>query len=67
VGWVAGRFDEAWGGVWDVVCAGDDCANSEAEKVMLAMTADRIRKKERMWLIGRATTAEVTRREDALL
>jgi hypothetical protein len=49
----------------DFVCG--DCASSDAEKARLAAATNRIGAKQSMWLIGRATAAEVTRRNDALL
>lgn len=60
---VAGRVEAA-----GVACGVPvDCAISDMERVRPATTANRIGAKLCMWLVGRATTAEVTRRNDALL
>jgi hypothetical protein len=70
VGGVAGRVDETWvDEVWDGAAgfASGDCASSDAERARPATAANRIGEKLCMWLVGRATAAEVTRREDALL
>jgi hypothetical protein len=68
VGGVAGRvdgIDEAWAGAGGFACG--DCAGSDAQRARLATAANRIGEMQCMWLVGRATAAEVTRRNDALL
>ena len=65
---VAGRVDEAGVDAGGFACGGrGDCAGSDAEKARPATAANRIGAKRCMWLVGRAATAEVTRRNDVLL
>ena len=60
---VADRVDETW--AEGFACT--DWAGNDAARAKVATAANRIGAEEGMWLVGRATTAEVTRRNDALL
>ena len=65
VGCVAGRLEGSGVVAEGLVCVGA-CASNDVESARLA-AANRIGAKLCKWLVGRATTAEVTRRNDALL
>jgi hypothetical protein len=65
VGAVGGRLEEAGTTAEGLACG--DWAASDSESARLVIAANRIGAKLCMWLVGRTTTTEVTRRNDALL
>jgi hypothetical protein len=65
---VTGRVEVACADAGGIACGGrGDCAGTDGEKARPASAANRIGAKQCMWLVGRATAAEVTRRGEVLL